>query len=99
LKKAIALQPRFPESHFELGQLLEQSSDWKGAAAAYEQAARLAPKNPAPNYRLIRVYARLGLPAKSASAKQRHEALAAAEKAEADKRQAATKHMDLRVRP
>ncbi|MBM3785481.1 MAG: tetratricopeptide repeat protein [Acidobacteria bacterium] len=99
LRKSISLQPRFPESHFELGSLLEQNSDWKGAAAAFERSARLAPKNPAPQYRLMRVYARLGLDAKSAAAKLRHEALVAQEKAEADKRQAAAKHMDLRVKP
>lgn len=99
LRKAIALEPRFPDSHFELGSLLEQTSDWKPAAAAYEQAARLAPANPAPQFRLMRVYARLGLAAKSAAAKQSFDALSAREKAEADKRQAAAKHMELTVKP
>ena len=99
LRRALALNPASAECHFELGNLLEQSQDYAGARASYEQAARLAPKNPAPQYRLMRVYTRLGLATQAEAAREKHQALAAQETAELEKRQAATKHLDLRVRP
>jgi len=98
LKRSIALNPNIWDSHFELAALHEQSGDYASAALAFEKAARLSPKNPGPQYRLIRVYARLNQPAKSQAAKAHFETLSAQEKAEADKRQAATKHLDLKVR-
>lgn len=98
LRRAIALQPSYWESHFELAALLEQSQDFAGAAASYQRAARLAPGNPAPHYRLFRVYTRLGKTAQAAAARQRHEVLTAEEKKAIDQRQAAAKHLDLQVR-
>ncbi|MBI2687415.1 MAG: tetratricopeptide repeat protein [Acidobacteria bacterium] len=98
LTRSIALAPDFWESHFELGAVLESSRNFQGAAVEYEKAARLAPKNPVPQYRLFRVYSRLGQTAKATAARQLHERLAAQEKEELDKRQAETKHLDLKVR-
>lgn len=45
LTKAISLQPDKPESHIQLAVLLE-NSDQMAARAEYENAIRLAPKNP-----------------------------------------------------
>jgi tetratricopeptide (TPR) repeat protein len=98
LKRSIALNPNIWDSHFELANLYEQAQDYSAAAAEFEKAARLSPKNPGPQYRLMRVYARLNQPAKSQAAKAQFDKLTAQEKAEADKRQAATKHLDLKVR-
>lgn len=93
LKQAIALEPRMAEAHFELGEVLEAQRDWPGAIAAFRDAARLAPGNPVPHYKLSGLYARTGDAAKAAEQRALHEKLAAAEKAEMDRRQAATKHL------
>ena len=63
----------------------------------FENAAKLSPKNPAPQFRLFRVYTRLNQSSKAQAAKARFDTLTAQEKAELDKRQAATKHLDLKV--
>lgn len=99
LRRAIAIHPRYWESHFELGNLLERARDYSGAAGAYECAARAAPRNPAPQFRLFRVYSRLGQAAKAVEAKTKHERLTADEKAELDRRQGGTKHLNLKVQP
>jgi tetratricopeptide (TPR) repeat protein len=97
LRKAIALDPRNWEAHFELGGVLEQVPDYPAAIAEYEKAAMLAPKKPEPPYRLFRLYSRTRQTAKAEAARSKHEALAAAEKAEVDRRQAEAQHMKLRV--
>ncbi len=99
LRKAIELNPGFWESHLELGNLLEASHDFAGAARSYQAAAKLAPKNPVPHYRLSRVYARMGDPAKASAERALHEKLSSDEKAELDRRQAAARHLDLKVNP
>jgi tetratricopeptide (TPR) repeat protein len=99
LRRSIAINPNIWDSHFELAGLLEKSSDYASAALEFEKAAKLSPKNPAPQFRLFRVYTRLNQSAKAAAAKARFDTLTAQEKAELDKRQAATKHLDLKVRP
>ena len=98
LRRSIALQPGYWESHFELGSVLEQRNrDLPAALVEYQEAARLAPKTPAPHYRLFRLYTRLGQAEKAASERALHEKLAAEEKAELERRQASTRHMELKV--
>ncbi len=97
LRRAIALQPNYWESHFELGVLLERAQEFAAATASFERAAQLAPNNPTPQYRLFRLYTKLGHAPKAAAAKNRYEVLATEEKKHLDQRQAATKHLDLKV--
>jgi tetratricopeptide (TPR) repeat protein len=96
LRRSLALGPH-PETHIELATLLEKQAKLPAAAAELEKAARMAPKNPIPHYKLFRLYSRLGQPQRAAQEKALHEKLTAAEKAEADRRQAATKHLNLKV--
>jgi tetratricopeptide (TPR) repeat protein len=99
LKTAIKLNPKLADAHFELGVVLEANKDFPSATKAFERAAELAPKNPVPHYRLARLYARAGDSARAEAERVLHERLAAEEKARLDARQAATKHLDLKVRP
>jgi tetratricopeptide (TPR) repeat protein len=99
LQKAIKLDPSRAEAHAELGAVLESKRDFTGAIAAFQRAAELAPKDPVPHYRLSRLYARTGDSAKADAERALHEKLAAEEKAESDRRQGATQHLRLQVRP
>lgn len=96
LRKSLTLQPT-PDAHFELGQLLEQQGKYAAAAVEFEKCARLAPKFPVPHFRLFRLYTRLGQKEKAEAHRALHGRLEAAEKADADRRQGATKHLDLKV--
>jgi hypothetical protein len=69
LRKSIAVNDDFWESHFELGGVLEARRDFAGAARESRRAAELNPKNPGVHYRLARVYDRLG---KTDEAKAEH---------------------------
>jgi Flp pilus assembly protein TadD len=99
LRHAVRLQPRMAEAHNELGVVLEAQRDFAGAIAAFQRAAALTPRNPVPHYRLSRLYARTGDSARAAAERALHQKLAAEEKADMDRRQAATKHLKLKVRP
>jgi len=69
LRKSIAENAEFWESHFELGGVFEAKHDFAGAAREFSRAAELNPKNPGAHYRLARVYDRLG---KTDEAKAEH---------------------------
>jgi len=99
LRQAIKLNPRIADAHMELGAVLETQRDLVGAIAAFRRAAELGPKNPIPHYRLSRLYARTGDAARAEAERALHEKLSAQEKAELDRRQAATQHLQLTVRP
>jgi tetratricopeptide (TPR) repeat protein len=99
LRQAIKLNPRMPDAHMELGSVLERQRDLAGALAAFKRAAELAPKNPIPHYRLSRLYARAGDSVRAEAERTLHEKLSSEAKAELDRRQAATKHLQLTVRP
>jgi cytochrome c-type biogenesis protein CcmH/NrfG len=99
LRTAIRLNPRMPEGHMELGTILEAERDYNGAILCFRRAAALAPKNPVPHYRLSRLYARTGDSVRAEQERALHEKLSAEEKAELDRRQAATQHLDLSLRP
>lgn len=98
LRRSIVLQPN-PEAHFELGQLLERNAKLPEAALQFERSALLAPRDPTPHYRLFRIYTRLGKTTQAETHRKLQEKLTIAEKADADKRQAASKHLDLKVKP
>jgi tetratricopeptide (TPR) repeat protein len=99
LEKASQLETRRPEPYIELGIVRESKKEFPAAIAAFRRAAELSPKDPVPHYRLSRLYARTGDTQRAEAERQLHEKLAAEEKAELDRRQAATKHLDLKVRP
>lgn len=99
LREAIKLNPRIVDAHIELGSVLERDRDFKAAITAFRRAADLAPRNPVPHYRLSRLYARTGESELAERERALHEKLAAEEKAELDRRQAATKHLRLSVQP
>jgi tetratricopeptide (TPR) repeat protein len=83
LREAIRRQPAFWESHADLAAILERRRDFAGAARELEESAKLSPEEPSVQYRLSRVYARLGQGEKSAAARARHEKLSAAAGAKA----------------
>lgn len=60
LKKALSLKEEQAEAHHLLGLVLERKGDHAAAAVAYERSIALSPKEPAPHFRLARVYERLG---------------------------------------
>ncbi len=93
LSRAIALNPRHGEAYFELGGVQEAARQYTAAIASFQKAAQLNPANPAPHYRLARLYARLGDKVGAERERGLHEKLLAAEKAEVDRRQAATRHL------
>jgi len=99
LQRAVKLNPRRPDAYIELGALLETKRDFPAAITAFRRAAELSPKDSVPHYRLARLYARTGDTARAEAERSAHEKLAAEEKAELDRRQAATKHLQLSVRP
>ena len=60
LEKALAIDERNAEAHFELGVMFDRTRRYEDAARELERAAELAPGDPATHYRLSRVYDRLG---------------------------------------
>ena len=80
LRESIRRQPKFWESHFELAQVLEQRGNLAGAAAEFQAAITLNPKQAAPHYRLARVYERLGQKPQAARERAIHAQILEAEK-------------------
>jgi tetratricopeptide (TPR) repeat protein len=93
LRRAIELNPRLADAHFELGILLETQRELAQAIGSFRKAAQLDPRRPDPHYRLARLYARTGDRAKADQERVLHEKLSAEEKAEVDRRQASTRHL------
>lgn len=60
LRRAIALDNKSWEAHYQLGLLLSKKHQYKEAAAELETAIKLNPNEPMPHYHLARVYDRLG---------------------------------------
>ncbi len=79
-EEAIRRQPKFWESHFEYGQILEQQGKLAEAASAMKTAIALNPRQAAPHYRLARLYDRLGQKPLAARERARHAELLEAEK-------------------
>ena len=98
LQQSIALRPGNWEAHFELGTVQDEKlRDFPAAIVSFKEASRLAPKNPAPRYRLARLYSRTGEPEKAAAERALHEKLTEEEKAEIARRQGGTRHLKLQV--
>lgn len=58
-RRALQLEPEFPEAHFCLGRVLAVKGHWTQAVACFEEALRLRPKFPAVLNRLGAAYSRL----------------------------------------
>src|SRR5205823_730298 len=54
-REAIRSDPKYAVAHETLGEVLEARGDYAGAAAAYAESLRLAPKRPGPGPALDRV--------------------------------------------
>ena len=75
LEQALKLKEDDAEAHLLMGTLLERKGDFAAAAAHLERSIALNAKDPAPHYRLARVYARLGRPEDSRRERELHEKL------------------------
>jgi tetratricopeptide (TPR) repeat protein len=95
LRKSIALNTRFWESHYELALLLERRRDFDAAAAEYRRSIELNADNPTPHYHLARVYERLGKKDEAAAEHAAHERLSAAETAAIRRQESALTYLDL----
>jgi tetratricopeptide (TPR) repeat protein len=80
VRRSIEFRDDFWESHFELGQLLELQQRYDEAEASLLRAVDLNPNSSKPQYRLARVYARLGKTELATAARQRHLELTEAER-------------------
>ena len=60
LNKALDLDPKFPEAHFELGKIYFDERNYPQAIGAYERAVSLRPTFAEAYYRLSRAYAMVG---------------------------------------
>ena len=78
LRKSIALNDGFWESHFELGVLLGEQKKFEEAAREVQRSAELNPNDAAPHYHLARLYDRLGRSSDAQTERELHARLTAA---------------------
>jgi tetratricopeptide (TPR) repeat protein len=76
LRKSIAGNGEFWESHFELGVLLDQQEKFADAAREMQRCIELNPNDPVPHYRLARLYDRMGKTAEARTERELHARLA-----------------------
>lgn len=60
LQQAIAADPKFPESYYQLGMLEQQKRDWQASMAPLEKAIALKPTYSQAHYRLALAYSHTG---------------------------------------
>lgn len=72
LRRSIALNDGFWESHFELGALLERRGKLDGAAQEVRRSIELNPENAPAHYRLARLYDRLGKSTEAQAERELH---------------------------
>ena len=80
LTESVSLKEDFWETHFELGALLEKSRRFEEAERSLLRAGELNPGASKIQYRLARVYARLGKTDLAAAAREKHAQLTEAER-------------------
>ncbi len=78
LRKSIAQNDGYWESHFELGVLLGQERKFEEAAREIRRGAELNPSDPVPHYHLARLYDRMGKTAEAGVERDLHARLSAA---------------------
>ncbi|HTT60240.1 MAG TPA: tetratricopeptide repeat protein [Bryobacteraceae bacterium] len=96
LRKSIALNSRFWESHYQLALLLERRHDFEAAAAEYRRAIELDSENADLHYHLARVYDRLGDKTLAAVEHAAHQRLSRAENEAIRRQQSALSDSDLK---
>jgi tetratricopeptide (TPR) repeat protein len=77
LRKSIAQNDGYWESHFELGVLLGQQRKFEEAARELRRGAELNPSDPVPHYHLARLYDRMGKTAEASTERDLHARLSA----------------------
>jgi tetratricopeptide (TPR) repeat protein len=65
LLRAVQLDPKLTDAHFQLGLLYEQRGELHNAIREFEEAVRLEPNAPLHHYRLGRAYSAARMPEKS----------------------------------
>jgi Flp pilus assembly protein TadD len=80
LRKAIALEDGFWESHYQLGILLEKRQMLPQALEELKRSAALAPRNPSPHQQLARVYELMNKPAEARMERAAAEKIAAGDR-------------------
>src|SRR5208337_5095267 len=86
LKKALALNPSFPEAHLQLANLYSQRRRFAEAVPEYQEALRLSPHIPDAHFRLGQAYVHLGKKDLADKEFQLHQQLYAQQLADDDKR-------------
>jgi Flp pilus assembly protein TadD len=77
LRKSIAQNDAYWESHFELGVLLSQQRKFEEATRELRRGAELNPSDPVPHYHLARLYDRMGKAAEASAERDLHARLSA----------------------
>jgi Flp pilus assembly protein TadD len=85
-QKAVSLKEDDPEAQALLGTLLERRGEFEQAAAHLERSIALNGRDPAPHFRLARVYLRLGRKEEAQKQRELHEKLSQDEKASGEPR-------------
>ena len=80
LRKSIALQDGFWESHYQLGILLQKKQQFPQAEAEFKKSVALGPRNPLPHQQLARLFELMGKPAEARMERAAAEKAAAGEK-------------------
>lgn len=75
LARALALAPRLPDAHYEIGLLQAEGGEWEAARQSLERAIRLRPYAHPFWYHLAPVYRRLGLRKQAEHAEARFDVL------------------------
>lgn len=88
LKRAVELDPKFPEAHLQLGNLYSDQKKYSDAAPQYEQALSLNPDLADAHYRLGQAYVHLGKREEAQQQLQVYQKLRAQHLAELDKQRA-----------
>ena len=78
IRKSLAQNGAFWESHFELGVLLDQRGDFAEAAKEIRRSIELNPGDPVAHYRMARLYDRLGKPDEARAEREMHAKLSSA---------------------
>jgi len=94
LKKSVALNNNYAESHLELAKALEQKGQLEPALAEFRRAIELNPKDATAHYRLAGLYDRLGRPDQAKAEYAIHKSLIDAEESNPFRRQKLTKDLN-----
>jgi tetratricopeptide (TPR) repeat protein len=79
LRRAIQLNDRYWESHYELGLVLAGRREWQAAAEELARSVELNPKNAPAHFQLARAYDKLGKADLAQAERAEHQRLTAAE--------------------